>query len=32
MGPLDHWAAGQQSLGALGREMTDAEAELVVPA
>ncbi len=32
MGPLDHWAASQQSLGALGRELTDAEAELVVPA
>ena len=32
MGPLDHWAATQQSMTALGRDLTDEQAELVVPA
>lgn len=32
MGPLDHWAAGQQSMSALGRSLTDDEAERTVPA
>jgi uncharacterized protein (TIGR03083 family) len=29
---LDHWAAGQQDLSALGRTLTDADAATVVPA
>lgn len=32
MGPLDHWAAGQQSMSALGRSLNDDEAERTVPA
>ncbi len=32
MGPLDHWAATQQSMTALGRDLTDEQAELAVPA
>ena len=32
MGPLDHWAATQQSMTTLGRDLTDEQAELVVPA
>ena len=32
MGPLDHWASGQKSMSALGRELSAAEAEQVVPA
>jgi len=32
MSTLDHWAAGQRDLSALGRTLTDGEAELVVPA
>ena len=32
MGPLDHWAAAQQSMSALGRDLTDDQAEQSVPA